>query len=124
MKFDQFKNKDVILKGYSALEYAGYCNQELIEVYSLSEIEGCDCCIVDNFDNIDYTIEDGLKVSSIPQAINDRLKVNSSYDDDALPLVLTNYFSKHGSFKGMNTNPEYADTFRYYEGWAICEYKG
>lgn len=104
---DLLKNKkNVILSKDSALEFYHLSNDSVSDnvfVYSCGDLqEPYICKKVDNFNDIDYQIVDGVMVTTLSQTIND---IISDDDTDLQPLyeALNKYFYTHdNSFENID----------------------
>ena len=123
-------NENIVLRHTSALEclgmFVGYINDSEVDVYSLEPItnDNINCCIVDNFDEIEIIKIDNIYCTSFNQTINDMLSDLNS-DLEALLQALSNYYySNNQSFNGLRINKENKEAFKNIREWTIDYYKG
>lgn len=123
------QNKDLILRGVSALEFLelfnGYVNEKNIQVYAKAkgEFDNIDYKIVDSFDEIDYFNLNGVLCASINQTINDMLSDYDNIDELAFLEALSNYyFENDESFNNLKINPENEIIFNQIKNMAINYY--
>ena len=108
--------KNVVLAKDSALEFYHLSNDNISDkafVYSCGDLE--DPFInkkVENFDDIDYEVVDGIMVTTLDQTINDIIADN---DVDLQPLyeALNKYYHQHNnSFDGIEVNEKNRESFK------------
>ena len=123
------QNKDLILRGVSALEFLelfnGYVNEKNIQVYAKAkgEFDNIDYKIVDSFDEIDYFNLNAVLCASINQTINDMLSDYDNIDELAFLEALSNYyFENDESFNNLKINPENEIIFNQIKNMAINYY--
>ena len=127
---NMLENKNVILRGRSALEYLeyfiGYLYDNEVEVYSVGPVlaNNVKVVIVDNYNNIRYINDSGVLCSTFEQAINDMLADFDNADEQALLESLSRYYyTNNRSFNGLNILPSLHDRFSDVQNWAIDYYK-
>ena len=123
------QNKDLILRGVSALEFLelfnGYVNEKNIQVYAKAkgEFDNIEYKIVDSFEEIDYYILNGVLCATINQTINDMLSDYDNIDELAFLEALSNYyFENDESFNNLKINPENEIIFNQIKNMAINYY--
>ena len=107
--------KNVILAKDSALEFYRLANDSFSNracVYSCGDLEEpFDNIKVNNFDDLDYKVYDGVMVTSLSQTVND---IIADDDIDLQPLyeaLNTYYFTHDNSFEGIYINPDNEEDF-------------
>lgn len=123
-------DKEIVLRGVSALEYlgffVGYFGEYNIEVYAKTSLpnDNIKCELVNDYSLIDYTRHGKVLCSSFEQAVNDLLADTNS-DDQALTEALSNYYYSHKeSFDGLHIRPENIAEFENIRESAIAYYCG
>ena len=116
--------QEVILRGVSALEYmdlfVGYMAEQQIEVYLRVDLsDRFDSTIIENFDGIDYFVDNDVRCSTISQVVNDMLNEYDSMDATALAEALSEYHEINGSLEGINIEPQNTLYFREMQDWAL-----
>ena len=127
---DVVGGEDVILCHRSALEYlqffVGYVNEKEIEVYAKSKgiYENINYRIVNNFDDIDFIIDDGVKYATFNQTVNDMLDDFDNTDKVALAEALSDYYHLNGeNFDGIEiVNPKNIENYKEMKEWAMEYY--
>lgn len=123
-KIAMVKDKeDTVLSRSDALCLRGYGNwdyEDAVQVYSKQYLnKPYNCDVVDNFDNIEYTIEHGIPVCTERQAFIDLLK-NPENEIQALLEALGDYYFTHGnSFYSLKLPKEQQLSLNKYKDDAI-----
>ena len=128
---DVVGEKDLILRGVSALEYlqlfVGYAGEETVEVYSLQRgaYENIDYRVVDSFKTIETVRYGNVLCASANQTFNDMLAEYETADELALTEALSKYYHANGeTFDGLRIKPENAERFKIVREWAIRYFSG
>ena len=129
--FQSVIDEDIILCGTSALEFlqrfVGYRYETEIFAYATQKgkYDNINYAVVKSFDDIDYTIIDGIKCTTFQQTINDMLADFDNTDELALTEALADYYYEHNkSFEALLINPANRQAFEQMAENAIIYYGG
>ena len=123
-KIAMVKDKeDTVLSRSDALCLRGYGNwdyEDAVQVQSKQYLnKPYNCDVVDNFDNIEYTIEHGILVCTERQAFIDLLKDPKNEIQTLLEALGDYYFTHENSFDSLRLSAEQRSLLSKYENDAI-----
>ena len=107
--------KNVVLAKDSALEFYHLSNDAVCDstfVYSSGKLnEPYISEVVDNFENIDYKILDGIMVTTLDQTINDILRDDNANLQPLYEALNKYYYTHNNSFEGIRIDEDNFEKF-------------